>query len=116
MKPDIPDKKYFKIGEVGRISGLESHVLRFWETEFNEIRPIKDSGNQRLYRRTDVEKILEIKNLLYEEKYTIAGAKEKLKKDASLKRRGIYPSKEDAIKEGLIAIKKGLVEIRNILS
>ncbi|MCU0579981.1 MAG: MerR family transcriptional regulator [Desulfobacterota bacterium] len=75
---EIPDKQYFKIGEVSALTGLEPYVLRYWETEFKSIRPVRMGSNQRLYRRRDVEIILEIKHLLYDEGFTIAGAKKKV--------------------------------------
>jgi DNA-binding transcriptional MerR regulator len=77
-KNGIPDKQYFKIGEVSALTGLEPYVLRYWETEFKSIRPVRMGSNQRLYRRRDLELILEIKHLLYEEGFTIAGAKKKV--------------------------------------
>lgn len=116
MNTAIPDKKYFKIGEVSRLSELEPHVLRFWESEFHEINPKKDGGNQRLYRRKDVETIFKIKRLLYEEKFTIAGAKVKLREESSPAQREMASPEEREIKEGFKAIKKSLTEIRNILS
>ena len=70
----IPKKLYFKIGEVSKITGLPSHVLRFWETEFGRIKPKRSPSGQRLYRRQDVELVLKIKELLYVKKYTIRGA------------------------------------------
>ena len=76
---DLPDKLYFKIGEVSSIAELPSYVLRFWETEFKRIKPKRTSSGQRLYRKRDVELILKIKHLLYEKKYTIQGAKQYLK-------------------------------------
>lgn len=75
----ISDKLYFKIGEVARLAGVEPHVLRYWETEFREIAPIKSRSQQRLYRRRDVEKILLVKNLLYQEGYTLSGARRRLR-------------------------------------
>ena len=72
---ELPDKLYFKIGEVKDIVGVKQHVLRYWESEFSSIRPQKSKTNQRLYRRKDVEAILAIKHLLYERKFTIEGAK-----------------------------------------
>jgi len=75
----IPDKLYFKIGEVARLINVEPHVLRFWETEFTEITPSKSKAKQRLYRREDVETILLIRDLLYEKKFTIEGAKNHLR-------------------------------------
>jgi DNA-binding transcriptional MerR regulator len=73
------DKIYYRIGEVGRITGVNPHVLRYWESEFREIKPLKSRSLQRLYRKKDVDLILQIKQLLYEEGYTIAGAKAKIK-------------------------------------
>lgn len=75
---DIPDKLYFRIGEVSKIAGLPTYVLRFWETEFSKIRPKRTSSGQRLYTRNDIELILKIKNLLYEKKFTIQGARQHL--------------------------------------
>jgi len=83
LAEEIPDKLYFKIGEVARITGVKPHVLRYWESEFKVVRPIKSKSNQRLYRKKDVESILMIKNMLYNERYTIAGAKRRLKQTAS---------------------------------
>lgn len=72
---EIPDKLYFRIGEVSRVSGVKPHVLRYWETEFPGISPKKSGSGHRLFRRKDVELILEIKRLLYEERFTIEGAR-----------------------------------------
>lgn len=76
---DIPEKLYFKIGEVARITGLKPYVLRYWETEFPTIRPTKSKTNQRVYQRRDIETILLIKKLLYDEKFTIEGARARIK-------------------------------------
>lgn len=78
MDPKIPDKVYFKIGEAAEIVGVKPHVLRFWETEFPQVRPDRVSSKQRLFRRRDVEAFLEIKRLLYDEGFTIAGARKQL--------------------------------------
>lgn len=80
--PELPDKLYFKIGEVARIVGVKPYVLRYWETEFSIIRPGKTRSSHRLYRRRDVEALLEIKRLLHQERYTIEGAKKHLKTSA----------------------------------
>lgn len=69
----IPEKLYFRIGEVSRLCNLPAYVLRFWETEFPQLKPIKSSTGQRMYRRKDVESVLRIKQLLYEEGFTIPG-------------------------------------------
>jgi len=76
----IPDGKlYYRIGEVAKITGMKAHVLRYWETEFRWMSPPKSRSKQRLYRRRDIEMILVIKRLLYEERYTIAGARQQLR-------------------------------------
>ncbi|MCP4690846.1 MAG: MerR family transcriptional regulator [Desulfobacterales bacterium] len=82
---EIPDKLYFKIREVARIADLPPYVLRFWETEFRGIRPKRTPSGQRMYRKSDVLKILKIKHLLHEKRYTIQGARQHLK--ASRKRK-----------------------------
>ncbi|MGD8880664.1 MAG: MerR family transcriptional regulator [Desulfobacterales bacterium] len=82
---DIPDKLYFRIGEASKIVKLPTYVLRFWETEFPRIRPKRTSSGQRLYTRKDLELILKIKNLLYEKKFTIQGARRHLSAKTSKK-------------------------------
>ncbi|KIH77400.1 transcriptional regulator, MerR family [Geoalkalibacter ferrihydriticus] len=77
----IPDKLYFKIGEVSRITGVKPHVLRYWESEFGSFSPIKSRTQQRLYQRKDIELVLRLKQLLYEEGFTIAGARKKLREE-----------------------------------
>ena len=76
----IPDKLFFKIGEVAELTGTKPHVLRYWESEFRMLRPAKGDSGQRIYRRKDVELVFSIKQLLYEENFTIAGAKKQLHK------------------------------------
>ena len=76
--PEIPDKLYFRIGEVSRFAGVKPYVLRYWETEFSSLAPNKSGGGQRLYTRREIDIILRIKQLLYSEGFTIAGAKKKL--------------------------------------
>jgi DNA-binding transcriptional MerR regulator len=71
----IPDKVYFRIGEASRLVGVDTHVLRYWETEFQKIKPFRGKSKQRLYRRQDIETLLLIKTLLHDEGYTISGAK-----------------------------------------
>ena len=82
MDPVIPDKMYFKIGEVSEITGLETHVLRFWESEFKNIKPRRTSTGQRMYRKSDIQLILYIKHLLHNEKFTIQGAGKYLETDS----------------------------------
>ncbi len=76
--PEIPNKLYFRIGEVARLAGIKPYVLRFWESEFNGLGPKKSGTGHRLYRRKDVEMVLEIKRLLYEKRFTIEGARKVL--------------------------------------
>ena len=76
--PPIPGKRYFTIGEVSELCGVKAHVLRYWEQEFDELSPVKRRGNRRYYQRQDVLTIREIRSLLYDQGYTIGGAKQKL--------------------------------------
>jgi DNA-binding transcriptional MerR regulator len=80
----LPDKLYFKIGEVAKLVGVKPYVLRYWETEFSVLRPGKTRAHHRLYRRKDVEALLEIRRLLYTERYTIEGAKRRLRESGRL--------------------------------
>src|SRR6478736_9600190 len=80
--PDIPDKLYFKIGEVSELLGVEAYVLRYWETEFPVLSPKKSGTGHRLYRRKDVELLLRIKHLLYDKRFTIEGARQSLQSEA----------------------------------
>jgi DNA-binding transcriptional MerR regulator len=79
LAPEIPDKLYFRIGDVARLLALPAYVLRFWETEFPQLKPNKGGTGQRLYRRKDVETALRIKSLLYDQGYTIPGARQALR-------------------------------------
>ena len=85
--PQIPDRLFFRIGDVGELAGVETYVLRFWEGEFPMLAPKKTSNGQRQYRRKDVETVLEIKRLLYAEGYTIAGARKVLQDRLRIKKR-----------------------------
>ena len=75
---EIPEKLYFKIGEVAQLTGIQPYILRYWETEFRTLRPAKSRSGQRLYRRSDVLAVVRIKDLLYRQRFTIAGAKRHL--------------------------------------
>jgi len=79
VHPQIPDRMYFKIGEVSEITGVEPYVLRYWETEFDILAPQKSKAKQRVYEKKDIENILAIKNLLWKERYSIEGAQNRLK-------------------------------------
>jgi len=113
----IPDKLYFKIGEVCKITGVEPYILRYWESEFKLVKPYRTKSNQRLYRKKDVESILKIKKMLYEDKFTIAGAKLKLK-DSNIQEKekqlplGFVPHK---YREALKEIKEEIQQMRDSL-
>ena len=83
---DIPDKMFFKIRDVAKIADVKPHVLRYWESEFPSLRPNKNKNGQRVYTRKDVDLVLDIKNLLHVEKYSIAGARQHLKKKKGAQR------------------------------
>ncbi len=83
MDKGIPNKLFFKIGEVCEITDTQPYVLRYWESEFPALAPAKNSSGQRIYRRKDIETVLRIKQLLYDEGFTIAGAKKRLESEAS---------------------------------
>ena len=104
---NLPDKLFFKIGEVSKITDLPSYVLRFWEKEFSKIRPRRTSTGQRMYRKKDVDLILEIKKLLHEKKYTINGAKKVLNKSNE--------EPEPSITGLITEIRDQLIQIREIL-
>src|ERR1041385_2837724 len=95
----IPEKLYFKIGEVCELIKVQPHVLRYWETEFPMLTPQKNRAGQRVYRRKDVEMVLRIRDLLYEEKFTIAGAKKKLADEMRGGNRSRAVSKEVPVTE-----------------
>ncbi len=112
----IPEKLYYKIGEVSEITGVEPYVLRYWETEFDIIKPFRTRSKQRLYRKKDLDLILEIKKLLYEEQFTIAGAKRKLKEPSHKdERTSQVPLSKEEYKGILTAIKDELETIKGIL-
>lgn len=107
----LPAKLYFRIGEVAKRVGVETHVLRYWETEFRSIRPQKSSRGQRVYSRRDLEALLRVKELLYEQGYTIAGARKKLREGGHEPRGVAEASARDASKmrEALLAIRSEVV-------
>ena len=112
---------YYKIGEVSQIVGVKPHVLRYWETEFSIIKPIKKDSKQRLYKKRDLKLLLMIKKLLYEDMYTIAGARKILKRlkerEAETKERQLYFNfYQENYKTQLREVKKELLEIKKILS
>jgi DNA-binding transcriptional MerR regulator len=117
MPPRLPDKLYFKIGEVSRIVGVEPYVLRFWETEFELLKPSKAPSRHRLYKKKDVELLLEIKRLLYAEGFTIEGARKRLKENKKEERKQLKLALPDAAyKNALAKVKKDLQSLRKLLS
>lgn len=111
----IPDKFHFKIGEVSRILGVKPYVLRFWETEFR-ITPAKNQSQHRVYKRQEVETLLEIKRLLYEERFTIEGARMKLKEQLKDRQKQLkLDLAENPYRATLRHVKKDLARIKAIL-
>lgn len=108
MSARIPDKLYFKIGEVAEIAGVEPYVLRFWESEFPALAPRKAESGHRVYRRKDVETVIRIRDLLYTKGYTIAGARKRLNP-----RIGDAP--EERREDALDRVRNGLEEILTLL-
>ncbi len=113
MNVSIPDKSYFRIGEVSRLLGVQPYVIRYWESEFKTVRPIRTRSDQRLYRHKDVEELLTIRQLLYDENFTINGARKQLRK--------VRGEEAEAVAgrdgpEGLLReIEKGLRSIRELV-
>jgi DNA-binding transcriptional MerR regulator len=112
----IPDKLYFRIGEVATLCRLPAYVLRFWESEFPQLKPVKSNTGQRMYRRRDVESVLRIKQLLYEQGFTISGARQQFRAEAkSDKSQAAIPFPSQA-KPEIQNIRQGLREILSMLS
>ena len=112
----IPDKLYFRIGEVASLCHLPAYVLRFWESEFPQLKPVKSSTGQRMYRKRDVESVLRIKQLLYEQGFTVSGARQQLRVETkSDKSQAAIPFPAQSAPE-LQNIRQGLREILNLLS
>ncbi|MCJ7748719.1 MAG: MerR family transcriptional regulator [Desulfobacterales bacterium] len=118
--PISSERLYYRIGEVSRITGLKAHVLRYWESEFKAIKPYKGGSLQRLYRKKDLDLILKIKKLLYEDGFTIAGAKKKIRdleraENKQMKLRLIEKGSNGGDRELLVAIREELRGIRKML-
>jgi DNA-binding transcriptional MerR regulator len=114
------ERLYYRIGEVSRITGLKPHVLRYWESEFKVIKPHKGGSLQRLYRRKDLDLILKIKKLLYEDGFTIAGAKKKIRdlerlENRQMKLRLVEKGSNGNAHEFLVALQEELKGIRKML-
>jgi DNA-binding transcriptional MerR regulator len=120
QKTEIPDKLYFRIGEVARLCSVAPYVLRFWETEFSQLRPNKSGTGQRLYRRRDVEMALRVKRLLYDEGYTIAGARQAIQSESRNKRSGQpelpLPQQQQTAQQAQARLHKVRKELRELMS
>lgn len=116
-QPDIPDKLFFRIGEVSQLVGVEAYVLRYWESEFPGLSPRKSSSGQRMFRRKDVELLLRIKHLLYGQKFTIEGARKALqeKKTDSARNRTTPGQAELFVVSPLPEIRRQVSEILDLL-
>lgn len=115
MTMQIPDKLYFKIGEVSKLADVAPHVLRYWESEFSDIKPKRATSKQRLYRREDVELILVIKNLLHVQGYTIAGARKLIFETAQLSDIQMQIDKAESTAVKLSSIKQELIDLKEKL-
>ena len=109
--PELPDKQYFRIGEVAKLLDVKPSVLRFWETEFRSLKPEKTRTNQRRYSRKHVEKLMQIRELLYVRRFTIEGAKRALREEDAPP---AAPAGVD--REALVAIKKQLEELLQLVA
>jgi DNA-binding transcriptional MerR regulator len=112
----LPDKLFYKIGEVSQLTGIPAYILRYWETEFDVLQPKKSRSGQRLYRKKDIEILLQIKQLLYREGFTIAGAKAKFR-TLGEKKSGSLPRnlRKEEILQSLRSIREGLEKIASVL-
>lgn len=116
MQPVIPDKTYFKIGEVARLADIKTSVLRYWETEFPFLNPEKSSAGQRLYTRQDIEMVQQIKQLLYHEKYTIEGVRKKFSPRKAASVRQTPPADPSNDLQALLRlVRQELLAIRAVL-
>jgi DNA-binding transcriptional MerR regulator len=111
MDETIPDKNFFRIGEVSKILQVEPYVVRYWESEFKTVKPVRTSADQRLYRRRDVEELLMIRTLLYKEGFTIAGARKRL---LEIRREKDEEAPAD-YRDLLLKVRKGLRELKDFI-
>jgi DNA-binding transcriptional MerR regulator len=111
MNVSIPDRSFFRIGEVSRLLGVEPYVIRYWETEFKTVRPVRTRSDQRLYRHRDVEELLKIRKLLYEERFTINGARKQLHRMRGEEAGAVHDPRDRLLDE----IESGLRQIRDLV-
>jgi DNA-binding transcriptional MerR regulator len=117
LKVQLPDKLYFKIGEVADLVGVKPYVLRYWESEFSIVKPTKTKSKHRLYRRKDVETLLQIKQLLHNERFTIEGARKRMKSlPRDDHRQAQLPLVERTYRSLLVRIKKDIESLHRMLS
>ena len=117
MAQEIPDRLYYRIGEVSAITGVPTYVLRYWESEFRLLRPKKNSAGQRLYRKRDVELVLRIRTLLYDERLTLEGAKKRLSTESRRQAKQLDPGVlKPAVGEALRRVKRRLEALRQLLA
>jgi len=114
MNTIIPEKAYFRIGEVSKILNVEPYVIRYWETEFKTVNPVRTKTAQRLYRKKDVQELLTIKNLLYAQRFTIDGAKKQLQRMRGNEEPEVKNSEKQKL--FLMRIKQELQQIREMIS
>jgi DNA-binding transcriptional MerR regulator len=115
MEADIPDKLFFRIGEVSRLTSLRPSILRYWETEFSELQPQKSSKGQRLYSRREVDVVLDIKRLLYSEKLTIKGARRALARKGKARGGEEEGPPDGALLDLITEVRNELLKIRDSL-
>ena len=116
-KVQLPDKLYFKIGEVAAIVGVQAYVLRYWESEFSILRPSKTRSKHRLYRRRDVETLLQIKRLLHDERFTIEGARKRLRAlHKEERQQGESPLGDRAYRAVLSQLRKEIESLHRMLT
>jgi DNA-binding transcriptional MerR regulator len=116
VRRELPAKLYYRIGEVAGIVGVEPHVLRYWETEFRSVRPQKSAKGQRIYSRRDVETLLKVKDLLYAHRFTIAGARRKLREggvEPASPEAGVNSEEAERMRETLVALRVDLLALMN---
>jgi DNA-binding transcriptional MerR regulator len=114
--PPIPGKRYFTIGEVSDLCGVKPHVLRYWEQEFTQLKPVKRRGNRRYYQRHDVVLIREIRGLLYEQGFTIGGARQQLETDAAAAKAESAPASGGSQKDLVKELLKELEDLQTLLN
>jgi DNA-binding transcriptional MerR regulator len=113
VRESYPDKLFYKIGEISRIAGVEPYVLRYWESEFSFLKPRKSKSGQRIYIKKDLELILRIKEMLYQERYTIEGVRKRFVESGSLNKPPVHKSKVLSSSDAIEHVKSRLREILN---